>query len=126
MQFLGRWRQTNQVEVDATDERDGIGIGNGLELVALKCGEQVAIDRRAWPDFVVYLGRWYVARWNKRPELTPFLDVDLVPDRGSGSFARVGRAELDPLLKVSDHVGRELFARRHRRRIVGILQGFDQ
>ena len=120
LHFIGPRRQADEIEIYTPDQRRAVGIRDGLDFYRLHRSENEAIHIATCPRWILHLGRCVRLRELEGPE---FLGLRRIPFAlGDGlhrerlPFARIGSTHFDPLLKLRDHIIRQLPAfllRRH-------------
>ena len=127
--FLGRWRQTGQIERDSTNERPLIGRWSGRHLPLFELGENKSIDFGLDPIGLLDLRRDRTSEFLKRPELLlrvgEFVGLrSLGCPLGRSGRGRPGHAQHHPLGKQVDLSLLELAIGRHLQRVF-VLNRFD-
>ena len=116
--LLGRRRQAGQVERGAAEQREAVGVGDGLEPLRFEAGEDEAVDVAPRPGGVLHRrDTGGFSGWNDQNLRPSSMSISR---RGGLALARVGRAHLDPLLEIRDHRVGQLLLRRHLRVVIGV------
>src|SRR5689334_3392522 len=100
LHLIGRWRQTEQIEIRPADQHSGRSLTVWLQSQRLLLRANKMIDGCARPLAVFNHRRSDRLESLERPELSPGRDVDLSADGCGWHRARVGGAQLDPFHKI--------------------------
>ena len=69
-------RQSNEVEIEPSDEGLWIRIGDHCNLILFLRGTNETVDVREWPRLFFHHGQLWFDRPLKRPKSAPLFDVD--------------------------------------------------
>ena len=125
--LLDRRRQSGQIETRSPQQRvtiRAVGVRqSGLFLLR----QDKSIDRFLNPLRVFYVGSGVPFRWLQRPVLPSKIPVDLLSrSRGRWSVPRISSAHRNPLLKIGNHLVRQLTRRWHLIRILAVPNRLNQ
>ena len=129
----GGGREAGQIQGRAADQVVPVGLPHRLHPLLFQARQNEAVDRRARPSRILYLGRRRILERQQRPEGLP-LGRDRVLFRALGGGGRAGggcgcrphRACLDPRDDVFDLRLLELAAHGHLELCIGLPDGIHQ
>ena len=113
LDLLGRWRETDEIEGNATEPGSTACSRRRFEAGLFQPGQDEEIDRLRRPRLVTNARQGLTRRRPEGPEAPRRLAIKCRRSSSGLGLAWIGSAVLDPFLEISANLVRQLAAGRH-------------